>query len=149
MHIIKNQVLNDLIGNELLTQGAKAAGASTTQAEVDAQVSALVTQVGGQDKFKEELTKAALTEAQLRENISKQLTIQKYLLNNIDANSAVATDAEITEFYNTNVKGQTGAPALKDIKEQIKQQIINTKQQTLIVNFVAQLRAKAQVETSI
>ncbi|KND47629.1 MAG: Foldase protein PrsA precursor [Parcubacteria bacterium C7867-006] len=146
---IKAQVLNDLIGNELLNQAVKASGVTATADEVQKQVDALIAQVGGADKFAAELTKANLTEAQLRENVSKQLTIQKYLLSKIDISTATATDAEVSKYYNDNVKGQQGAPALKDIKEQIKQQIINTKQQQLIAAFIESLKATAKIETTV
>lgn len=144
---IKTQILNDLISNELLIQGSKEAGVTVTAEDIEKQFQVLVTQVGGADKLKEELVKANLTETQLRENISKQLVIQKYLLSKIDISTAVASDAEISKFYDDNVKGKDGAPTLKDISEQIKQQIISTKQQALVNAFVASLREKAKVET--
>lgn len=143
---IKEQVLTDLINNELLTQAVTASGVVASADEVEKQVQALVAQVGGADKFAAELTKANLTDAQLRVNISKQLTVQKYLLTKIDISKAVATDAEISKFYDDNVKGKAGAPALKDIKEQIRQQIVNTKQQQLVLAFIETLKATAKIE---
>ncbi len=145
---IKNQVLTDLINNEVLNQAVKASGVTATADEVEKQVQSLVAQVGGADKFAGELVKANLTEAQLRDNISKQLAAQKYLLTKIDVSKAVASEEEITKFYNDNVKGQTGAPALKDVKEQIRQQIVNTKQQQLVLAYVETLKVGAKIETS-
>lgn len=145
---IKNQVLTDLINNEVLNQAVIASGVTATADEVEKQVQSLVAQVGGADKFAGELVKANLTEAQLRDNISKQLAAQKYLLTKIDVSKAVASEEEITKFYNDNVKGQTGAPALKDVKEQIRQQIVNTKQQQLVLAYVETLKVGAKIETS-
>lgn len=145
---IKNQVLTDLINNEVLNQAVKASGVTATADEVEKQVQSLVAQVGGADKFAGELVKANLTEAQLRDNISKQLAAQKYLLTKVDVSKAVASEEEITKFYNDNVKGQAGAPALKDVKEQIRQQIVNTKQQQLVLAYVETLKVGAKIETS-
>ncbi len=145
---IKNQVLTDLINNEVLNQAVKASGVTATADEVEKQVQALVAQVGGADKFAGELVKANLTEAQLRDNISKQLAAQKYLLTKVDVSKAVASEEEVTKFYNDNVKGQAGAPALKDVKEQIRQQIVNTKQQQLVLAYVETLKVGAKIETS-
>lgn len=145
---IKNQVLTDLINNEVLNQAVIASGVTATADEVEKQVQALIAQVGGADKFAGELVKANLTEAQLRDNISKQLAAQKYLLTKVDVSKAVASEEEITKFYNDNVKGQTGAPALKDVKEQIRQQIVNTKQQQLVLAYVETLKVGAKIETS-
>lgn len=145
---IKTQVLNDLIGTELVNQAVKASGVTATAEEVEKQIQAIIAQVGGADKLPAELAKANLTEAQLRENVAKQLAAQKYLLSKIDISTATASDAEVTKFYNDNVKGKAGAPALKDITAQIKQQIINTKQQQLLVAFIQTLRQTAKVETT-
>ncbi len=146
---IRTQVMEDLINNELVLQGVAKAGITISAEEVEKQFQILVAQAGGADKLKEQLTAANLTEEQFRANISKQLSIQAYLLRNIDIASATATDAEAQQFYDTNVKGQTGAPAYKDIVEQIKQQIIGSKQQLLVNTFIASLRAAAEVETNL
>ena len=151
---IKTQVLDNLIGDELLNQAVAAAKITVTTAEVEKQFQAVLTQAGGADALKAALTENKITEAQLRENISKQLAIQKYLLQNIDVSSITVTDAEIAQFYASYSKAQqasgskTPVPPLKDLNDQIKQQLISDKQQTLVSNFIASLRAKATVETS-
>ncbi len=151
---IRTQVLDDLIGNELINQGVIKAGIKVTPAEVETQFQAVLKQTGGAEGLAAELKKSNLTEAQLRENISKQLTVQAYLLQNIDVKSITVSDAEIAKFYADYSKAQKDAgvkdvPALKELNDQIKQQITANKEQTLIVNFVASLRAAAKVETSL
>ena len=159
---IRTQVINDLINNELVNQGVKAAGIAATQQEVDAQFQAIVSQLGGADKLAEQLKAAGLTEAKLKENIGKQIAAQKFLLANINASSTAVTDAEIKKFYDDAVKAQTEAnkklpkdqkpqpiPALKDVKAQIQQQLVGQKQQAQAAAFVQALRAKAQIETTL
>ena len=151
---VKTQVLDDLVNNELLTQGAQSAGIKITPEEVEKQFQAILTQAGGAEGLKTALAQNNLTEAQLRENISQQLTIQTYLSANIDTKSITVSDAEIAQFYADYSKAQTVASstvkvlALKDLSAQIKQQLISNKQQTLINNFVTSLRAKAKIETT-
>lgn len=151
---IKNQVMDNLISNELVAQGIKAAGIKAAPEEIEKQFQAILAQTGGADKLKEELVKANITEAKLRENIAKQLEIQAYLLKNIDVAGITVTDAEVAQFYADYSKAQKATdakaviPALKDLSEQIKQQINSNKQQTLIVNFIATLRAAAKIETT-
>lgn len=145
---IKNQVLNGLIGNELLNQAVKASGVTATAEEIEKGFQTVMSNTGGADKLQAELAKNNMTEAQLRENIAKQLATQKYLLSKIDISTATASDAEVTKFYNDNLKGKAGAPALKDVSAQIKQQIINTKQQQLLAAFIQTLRQAAKVETA-
>lgn len=146
---IKGQVLDNLIANELVNQGVAKAGVKASDADVEAQFQALVTQAGDAQKFAEQLKTANLTEAQLRTNISTQLAIQAYLLQNINASSTAVTDAEIKKFYDDNTKGQTGVPALKDVSAQIKQQLTLNKQQALVNEFIAKLRASATVQTNL
>ncbi len=146
---IKTQVLNDLINNEIVLQAITKAGIKSTDAQVEEQYQGLVTQAGGVDKLNEQITAASLTQEQFRANIARQLSIQTYLLQNIDISSATATDKEAQDFYNTNVKGQENAPTYKEVVDQIKQQIIANKQQLLVNTFIASLREKATVETTI
>src|ERR1035437_4134007 len=62
---IKTQVLDNLISNELLNQGVTAAGIKASAADVETQYQTLLTQAGGADKLKAQMTTANLTEAQL------------------------------------------------------------------------------------
>ncbi len=145
---IRTQVLNDLINNELVAQGVKSSGTLADDAEVETQFQNILKQSGGADKLKAQMTAANLTEAKLKDNITKQLTIQKFLLKNVDISTATSSDAEIKKFYDDNTKGLKTPPKLKDVKEQIRQQIITNKQQQLINAFLTALRAKSDVKTS-
>ena len=146
---IKTQVLNDLINNELVLQGVTKAGITVADTDVETQFQRLLTEAGGADQLKAQLAGAGQTEAQFRANIAKQLAIQAYLLQNIDISTATVTDEEAKTFYDTNVKTQANAPAYKDVVDQIKQQIIADKQQILVNAFIASLRERATVETTI
>lgn len=148
---IKTQVLNNLINNELLSQNIAAAGIKAAPEDVEKQFQLILTQAGGADAFKAELAKSNLSEAQLRDNISKQLAVQAYLLQNIDTKSITVSDVEIAQFYADYSKaqkdsGQKTVPALKDLSDQIKQQLISNKQQALVATFVASLQTKAKIE---
>ncbi len=146
---IKTQVLEDVINNELVNQEIVKTGISVTPAEVETQYQALITQVGGIDSLKTQMSAANMTEAQVRENIAKQLTVQAYLLKNIDVSSITATEEEVKKFYDDNSKGQENVPEYKDVKDQISQQIILNKQQALINALLANLRSKATIEKSL
>jgi SurA N-terminal domain len=150
---IKQQVLSNMIDNELLKQGAKAAGVTASSTEVDAQYQTLLTQNGGADGLKAALVKAGLTDAQLRQNIADQLVIQAYLLKNIDVSAITASDAEIAAFYaqysaQQKAAGTATVPALATLSAQIKQQIISNKENTLVSNFIATLQTSATIATS-
>lgn len=147
---IKEEVLDNLINNELINQEVAAAGIKTTAEEVEKNFQAFLTQSGGAEKFQAELAKNNLSEAQLRENISKQLAAQAYYLQNFGTAPITVSEAEIAQFYEDYSKAQKDSgqtvPTLKDLSAQIKQQLISDKRQTLVDNFIASLRAKATVE---
>jgi hypothetical protein len=145
---IRTQVLNDIINNELVMQELSKEGVSVTAEEVESQYQAIKTQSGSEENFKSQLTTANLTEEKLRQNIERQLKVQKYLLKHIDISTITVSDEEITKFYNENIKTQEKPPALKDVKEQIRQQLLTNKQQVLVNSHVDSLKAKAQIETS-
>ncbi len=145
---IKTQVLNDLISNELVMQGIAKEGVKSTPEEVENQYQALITQAGGVDKLKTQMVTSNITEAQLRENITRQIVVQKYLLNHVDVSTIVVTDEEIKKFYDDGVAGQEKPPVFKDVKEQIRQQILTNKQQILVNNFIQTLKDGAQIETT-
>ncbi len=149
---IKAQVLDNLINNEVLNQAVKVAGIVASSTQADAQYQALVTQAGGLDKLQTQLTQSNMTMTQLKDNISKQLAAQAYLMQNINTTSITASDAEVAQFYaqyssSLKAAGQT-VPALSTLSDKIKQQIILNKEQALVSNFVAGLRAKAAIATS-
>lgn len=146
---VKNQALDDLINNELVNQGIAADGITVKSEDVNSQYLALVTQLGGQDKMNAQIKQASTTEAQVRSNIEKQMKIQAYLSKNIDLNSANVTDKEVSDYYKANTQGQKNVPALKDVSAQIKQQLVAAKQQQLILNFIAALKAKATIEKDL
>ena len=152
---IKTRVLDDLINNELVNQGIASAGIKTNEEDVNKQVEAVIEQAGGTEKYQQELTKANLTEKQFKENISKQLALQAYLTANVDVSSITVGDDEISQFYKEYSDAQKTAsstieiPALKDVSDQIKQQISADKQQTLINEFLKSLRDKATIEIFI
>lgn len=147
---VKKQVLEDLISEELLVQGASSAGIKITADDVEKQYQAILTGSGGADKLAAELAKNNLTEADLRENISKQMAIQEYLSQNIDVASITVTDSEVAKFYEDysiaqKAAGQNSLPALKDISEEIRQQLLSNKRQALITDFIASLNTKAKI----
>ena len=146
---IKTNVLTALINNELVSEEIAKANITATDAQVETEHQALITQLGGQDKLNAQLAAANMTDATLRANIAKQLAIQTYLHNAIASTAVNVSDAEIKKFYDDNTKGQTNPPKLKDVSAQIKQQILTNKQQQLVNDFLAGLRAKAQIQTLV
>jgi len=144
--LIRKQVLDEMINNKVVLQGLAGANIEVSQEVVDVEFDRVKAQSGSDEAFQTALTQAGLTEAQLKENLRRQLMAQQYLRGNVDVDLVTVTEAEIQTFYDQNVAGQENAPAFADVEAQIRQQITANKQQQLINQFVDGLRAAADVE---
>lgn len=143
---VKSQILKDLINSELLTQAAKEAGIEVTQSDVDSEVALVEKQIGGKEKLLEQLKKIGMNEDAFRKEVLNQLTIQKYLLENIDVASTEATVDEIASAYKQASASTDNIPPLKDVKEQIAKQVSIEKQQKLLDSLIEKLRSKAEIK---
>lgn len=148
--IIKKQVLDNLISNQLLDAAVASSGTKVSADEINTQIQTIQKQSGGAEGFKVALAKNNLTEESLRENVAKQLGVQKFLLANIDSKSVTVSDTEVEQFYADYSKqqkaaGQKTIPTLKELSADIKLQITSNKQQVLANAYVESLRTKATI----
>lgn len=144
---MRQQVINSLVENELLRQAAVAGNFSATEADVQGEYDALATQLGGADVLMSQMASVGLTDEALRDDIQDQLTIRSYLLANIDESSLTVSEEEITAYYNeVAALGSEDVPPLKDVRDQIAQQLRLEKEQLAVTALIATLRADAEVE---
>ena len=96
------QVLETLIQNEVLYQKAEKENAIPSDADVTVEFNKQKTQTGkSADQIAKEMQESGFTEAAARENIKKQLAIQK-LIENVTGKIEPPKDSEIEAFYNGN-----------------------------------------------
>ena len=96
----KLDLLNSLITNEILWQRAEKLGLTAVDADVDGEFSKLKAPYTKED-FERQLAARHMTEADLREQIRRDLTVNKLVNKEITSHITV-TDAEIANFYNAN-----------------------------------------------
>jgi peptidyl-prolyl cis-trans isomerase SurA len=99
-NILKLQILQELIEAAIMEQRAEALNLTPTEVEIEAEVKLLQGEVS-QEEFRKTLADRGVTEADLRKEIGRNLTIQKVMENQVRA-KAKATDAEISSFYEEN-----------------------------------------------
>ena len=146
---INAQATETLINTELIRQAAAAAGASATDAEVDARYAEIVEAVGGVDALQASLAQLGLTEESLRSDVEQELVIEQYLEENLDRDSLAVSDQEVNELYEMSGGAEAGLPPVEDVRPQIEQQILANKEQELIGELLEQLRAEAEIELLI
>ncbi|CAN5404851.1 hypothetical protein BH20ACI1_BH20ACI1_25810 [soil metagenome] len=96
------QVLETLIQNEVLYQKAEKENTIPSEDEITVEFNRQKTASGkSADQIAKEMQESGLTEAAARENIKKQLAIQK-LISNVTGKIEPPKDSEIEAFYNGN-----------------------------------------------
>ena len=96
------QVLQTLIQQEVMFQKAQKEGTVPTDEEITAEINKQKTQSGkSADQIDKEMKDAGMTDVALRDQVKKQLAIQK-LVDKITGKIEPPKDAEIEAFYNGN-----------------------------------------------
>ncbi|KAA0544880.1 hypothetical protein FZW96_18815 [Bacillus sp. BGMRC 2118] len=146
---METQVIEQLVNTELLFQQAKEDKIEITKEDIDKRLEEMKAKFDDEKKFEEALKENKLTEESLRERIEKDLLITQYLEKNIG--EITVTDAEIQASYDKYKESMKNsdqeAPALEDVKEQLKEQTITEKEQSKIVLILQGLRGESEIKT--
>lgn len=97
---MKLSILDQLINNEILFQRAKALNLVATDADVENRFTQSKSSFT-EDEFQKKLQASGLTADDLKNEIRRELSIEKLLNREVVAKIHI-TDAEITDFYNKN-----------------------------------------------
>lgn len=143
---LRAQAVETLVSQVLLRQAAESAGVVPTAAEVDAQVTLIKEQFESVEAFAAALAAQSITEAELRTQVSTELTTQAYLEQQLKLSALTATEEEVDAAYETLAAAEEDAPALEEVREQIENFVIQQKQQRLLEQLLQRLRAEAQIE---
>lgn len=100
---IKKQVLENLIARELLYQESQKKGIKVDQKEIEEQITALKGRFPSEVEFKNALSTANLTEADLRFQFERDVAIRKLLDDQIGGKSTVS-EKESRAYYDGNLE---------------------------------------------
>ncbi|MBP9760127.1 MAG: SurA N-terminal domain-containing protein [Candidatus Pacebacteria bacterium] len=149
---IETQVLDEIINLRLLTGEAEKQGIAVTDEEVNAELTALVTKLGGEEAFKTQLTAAGLTQDELTINMRNEILIRKLLDVNTDLEKVTASDEEIAALYKDAVaqapEGQD-IPPLADVTEMARAQVVQEKSAKIVTAYIDTLRASAKIDITL
>ncbi|MEX2263908.1 MAG: peptidylprolyl isomerase [Bryobacteraceae bacterium] len=98
--IQKHELLRNMIDNEIMLQRAEKQGLMAVDSDVEAKFNELKAGYT-QEEFQKRLEERKLTAEDLKTQIRRDLSIQKLFNKELTARIAI-TDADITNFYNTN-----------------------------------------------
>jgi peptidyl-prolyl cis-trans isomerase SurA len=93
-------VLDELINNDILIQRARKLGVEATDGEVEDKFTEFKTPYT-EDEFQRQLKDRGVSTNDLKDDIRRQLTVQKLLNREVIAKISI-TDQDVTDFYNEN-----------------------------------------------
>jgi len=93
-------VVDELINNDILIQRARKIGLEATDGEVEDKFTEVKSPYT-EDEFQRQLKERGVTTNDLKENIRRQLSVEKLLNREISAKISI-TDQDISDFYNQN-----------------------------------------------
>jgi peptidyl-prolyl cis-trans isomerase SurA len=96
----KMDLLGSLITNEIMLQRAEKLGLAAVDADVEAEFNKMKAPYT-EEEFQKQLADRKLSEADLKSQLHRQLTVDK-LVNKEIASKIVITDADVANFYNAN-----------------------------------------------
>jgi peptidyl-prolyl cis-trans isomerase C len=106
------RILDQLIEGELLFQAAEKDGYAAAKEDVDEAFAELSGRYEDPKEFQAEMEKRGFTESTLRANISKQLSIQKYIQETIVPQAVVPEDT-VRQAYDQNPQNFTSQEEVK------------------------------------
>lgn len=146
---IQTQAMDMLVNTELLKQEASAQGIEITDEDVATRLEKLKTDVGGEDALKQRMAEFNVSEKILHRDIKNELTIQALLETVFKEKKVEVTEEEIVAFYKEAGGEKAGLPELEAVRPQIEQQLRSTKEQEVVIAYIEELRAKAEIEILI
>ncbi|OFY09246.1 MAG: hypothetical protein A2X11_04830 [Bacteroidetes bacterium GWE2_42_24] len=143
------QLLDDLISLKLLTVEAESKNYTVSDDELNAEITLLVEQFGGQEALNQQLEALGISDEELRTNMRNELLIRQLLEAETTIDEVEVTDAEIAEAYKATVGEAEDAPPLEQVTELIRSEIVNQKSAGIVQAYVDGLREKANVEVTL
>lgn len=144
---VREQALSALINRQLILDAAINAGVTTDDAAVETEYQNAVSNLGGEENLAAALLEVGMSDEDLRADIKKDLMISAYLEQTLDLQSVTVTDEEIQIAYKTaDENNEEELPALEEVEEVIRNQLVYEKQQQLIGAELDRLRAEADIE---
>lgn len=92
-----NQALNSLIGEKMMELEVEKQGIKISEEEIDAELSALQEQYGGEELFNQALSQQGYSVEEMKDSIDMNLKMKKILEPDLKV-----TDEEIAEFFEAN-----------------------------------------------
>lgn len=148
--VIKNDIreaaIDMLVNTTLLQQSAASEGVVISDEEVFERISALTEQAGGSEVLESRMQEFGIDQDTFEDDIRTELTITTLLDDVLAEADLTVTEAEVVAVYEQAGGTQPDAPTLDEVRPQIEQQILQTKERAVVDEYIDSLRAVADIE---
>lgn len=144
--LLEEKALEQAIGAKLLVDRAQQLDVPVTQADVDAEVSKVVAQVGGVDNYRKALEAQGLDEERFRRELERGAKVNK-LVAQACSSAPEPTEEEVVAQWEANKAAwsEGGRRTLVDVHDRIKDLLRHAARGRVMDAFIAELREKADV----
>ncbi len=142
---VEKQALNQLVDSKLLLQAANESGIEADEKKVNKSMEDIKANLG--ENYEKTLKKYNLTEKELKEQVAAEMKIQTYISKNTE--EVTVTDEEAKKVYDEQAGKQEGMPPFEEVKDSLKAQLVQQKQNEQTTLLVEKLRKKGEVEIKI
>ena len=137
------QVLNRMITERLVMAEAQKQNLSVPQTTIDGEIAKIQDNIKAQGMT---LDQALAEQNMTLADLQRQIMIRQ-LITSLTASQAAVTDADVQKYLTDNKdKLPTGKDAPKDIETLVRQQLVQTKQQTVSDAWLKELQSKANIQ---
>jgi len=143
---IKEQSLEVIVNTTLLKQAATKRGIVVSDEEVEERINTIRTDLGGDEMLTQRMAEVGISEDQLVRDIKDELLIQQLLDILFTEAEIVVTEEEILAVYEGAGGEAAGLPALAEVRGEVEAQVIASKEQVVIDEYLTTLRAEATIE---
>ena len=151
---LRTRVADQLVDNRLLTQAAEEAGITASPEEVDDVLEEIAQRngLGSAEEVIAALEEQGLSEEEIREDASTQVTLDTYIEQEADVREP--SEEELREQYDQLVEQASGEdaggeetqiPDFEDVRDELAQQAVSQQEAEAATEIAAQLREEGDV----
>ncbi|TKD71974.1 SurA N-terminal domain-containing protein [Pseudalkalibacillus hwajinpoensis] len=142
---IEEEVMDNLIGQELLLQKAKDEGFSASEEEVQTELEQIKAQFSTEKELNAALKAQGMTLEKLESQYADIVVVDKFVNDKIG--KPEVTEEEMKSFYDEQfTKDAENPPSFDEMKDRIKDYLIETKTQEKVQEIKDELKEKAKIE---
>ena len=145
---IEQEVMDNLIGQELLLQKAKEEGFTASDKEVETELEQIKAQFDGEEELKKALEGQGMTLEQLESQYADIVVVDKFVKEKIGTPDV--SEKEVKAFYDEQFsKDAENPPSFDEMKDRIKDYLVEKKTQEKVQEMKAELMKKAEVKENL